>query len=284
MSLFKALVLASMIATAPGQACTLWGAAGSASAEGTLLVKNRDWRPDHVQSLRLVRPDDGLVYVGLYADTGGDVGLKGGVNQAGLSVVSASASSLPKAVRQENHEQYGVMAEILRRYRSLDEVDAHAPAIFAQAKPMFLMLADATGLMRVEIGQDGRYGIVRQRNGTLTHTNHYLDTSLLNGGQRIGESSATRLQRINALLAGNAGPHTLDEFYGISQDRQDGPDDSLWRNGKEYTLASWQIALPAEGAPRLVLVIANPGVERRKVDLKLDAAFWSRPAQVLLGP
>ncbi len=206
-------MLASAIAAAPGQACTLWGAAGSASAEGTLLVKNRDWRPDHVQSLRLVRPDDGLAYVGLYADTGGDVGLKGGVNQAGLSVVSASASSLPKVVRQENHEQHGVIAEILRRYRSLDEVDAHAPAIFAQAKPMFLMLADATGLMRVEIGQD----------------------------------------------------------------------DSLWRNGKEYTLASWQIALPVDGTPRLVLVMANPGEERRKIDLKLHAAFWARPAAVLLG-
>lgn len=277
-----ALLVLSLAAT-QAAACTLWGAAGTASADGTLLSKNRDWRPDHVQSLRLVHPRDGIAYVGLFADSGADTGLKGGVNAAGLSVVSAAASSLAKALRRNNPQQHGVMARILRQYHSLDEVNAAAATLFGQAKPEFLLLADANGLMQVETGQDGRYSITRRQQGTLIHTNHYLDTSLLNQPQTIGASSKTRLDRLSALLAAQTGPHTAAEFSRISNDRHDGPDNSLWRSGKEFTLANWQIALPAQNTPSLQLVIANPGEPVSTLALRLDATFWAQPARILAG-
>jgi hypothetical protein len=278
----SAIALATLCAASlPAEACTLWGAAGSASSDGTLLVKNRDWKPDHVQSLRLVHSKHGLSFVGLYADNGRSPGIKAGVNQAGLSVVSASASSLPRAVREEDRERHGIITDILRQYHTLDDVASHASQIFPHARPIFLLLADASGLMQVEIGQDGKFDISRSQSGTLAHTNHYFAPALLNQEQTIGSSSATRLSRIQTLLQQQAAPHSLNEFSQLSNDRHDGPDNSLWRSGKEYTLASWQIALSKSGSPKLHLVMANPGTQQRSSDWQLDAAFWQRPAQVL---
>ncbi|MBV8660410.1 MAG: hypothetical protein JO142_21535 [Burkholderiales bacterium] len=278
-----AILIALALAWPTAEACTLWGAAGAASAEGTLLAKNRDWKPDHIQSVRLVHPADKLSYLGLFADTGSEPGLKGGVNEAGVSVVSAEASSLPKAVRDAEVQHHRLLSAILTQYHSLDEVSAHADALFTGNKPVFLLIGDAHGLMRVEIGQDGKYAITRSANGILAHTNHYLDTSLISTPQKIGPSSATRLSRVDTLLAEHTGTYTLADFARISADRHDGPDNSLWRNGHEYTLAGWQIALPEHAAPHLHLVLANPGEAERKVDWTLDKAFWAQPEGVLLG-
>ncbi|WP_146056749.1 hypothetical protein [Chromobacterium alticapitis] len=68
----------------------------------------------------------------------------------------------------------------------------------------------------------------------------------------------------------------------MSQDRHDGPDNSLWRDGREHTPAGWQMALPAGAAPRLHLVLANPGAAPVAQDYAQDAAFWSQPARTLL--
>lgn len=264
-------------------ACTLWGAAGNASADGTLLAKNRDWLPDHIQAVRLHHPAKGLAYLGLYADTGKESGIREGVNQAGLAVVAAEASSLPEAARYAEPRTHGVLGPLLAHYHNLDEVAADADKLFVGVRPVFLMLADSKGLMTVEIGQGGHYVLKRSAGGTMTHTNHYLDASVLSQNQRIGTSSAARYARINTLLADPTQVHTLDEFSRISQDRHDGPENSLWRNGRDYTLAGWQIALPADGVPHLHLLLANPGQERQQFDLKLDAAFWAQPDQDLTG-
>ncbi|MBV8658834.1 MAG: hypothetical protein JO142_13500 [Burkholderiales bacterium] len=277
------LPLPLILIAAPLFACTLWGATGSASAGGTLLAKNRDWMPDHVQSVRMVHPEHGLSYIGLYAEGSRVPGLKQGVNEAGLSVVGASASSLPRAVRNAEKAEPGLLRAILSSYHNLDEIETDAPRLFAHRHPDFFLLADARGLMQVEIGLHGHYAIRRGQDGTFTHTNHYLDTSVIDEPQKIGESSATRLGRIQSLLTDAHGKHTLAEFEQISKDRHDGPDDSLWRNGRESTLAGWQIALPADGAPRLHLLVANPGAEQQTADWTLDKAFWAQPAGVLLG-
>ena len=275
--------IACTLLTWQASACTLWGAAGTSSADGTLLAKNRDWIPDHVQTIRLRHPANGLSYVGLYAEMGADSGIREGVNEAGLSIVSAEASSLPKAIRDAQPRTHGVMTTVLSHYRNLAEVAADADKLFVGIKPMFLMLADSKGLMTVEVGQDGHYALTRQANGTMTHTNHYLNTGLIEQEQKIGPSSATRYARINTLLDENKQAHTLDEFSRISRDRHDGPENSLWRNGRDYTLAGWQIALPAGGPPHLHLLVANPGQAQQHFDLRLDAAFWSQPEQTLIG-
>ncbi|WP_215780650.1 carcinine hydrolase/isopenicillin-N N-acyltransferase family protein [Paludibacterium sp. B53371] len=263
-------------------ACTLWGVTGS-QAPMTLIAKNRDWRPDHQQSLRLVKPVHGLPYVGLFADGGRAPGLKAGVNRAGLVVVSASASSLTRAQRDASSGEQGVMRRILAQDADLDAVEQHAAQWFAHARPMFLLLADRHGLMQVEIGLNGRYALSRQRDGSMAHTNHYFDPALVDGAQRIGQSSRVRLARVRSLIAGHQGPWAIADFQRISHDQHDGPDDSLWRHGREDTLAGWQVALPAQAAPQLWLRLANPGAPVRDLQLTLDEAFWRQAAQTLAG-
>lgn len=264
------------------QACTLWGATGSASADGTLLAKNRDWVPDHIQTVRLVHPDSGLSYVGLFA-AGHAPGLKEGVNSAGLSVVSASASSLPRAERKSGQGHH-LLKNLLTHYHSLDEVATDAASLFSSQRPAFLILADAHGLMRVEIGLNGHYSVTRTTEGTLAQTNHYLDNEAIGPyAQKPGASSRTRYNRVQTLLAGHPGPHTLEEFAQISADHQDGPDNSLQRNGREYTLSSWRIALPAFGPPQLQLTLFGVHSDPVSNAWRLDANFWDQPAGVLAG-
>lgn len=85
------------------------------------------------------------------------------------------------------------MRGILRNRASLDEVEKQANRIFSRAKPVFLLLADTSGLMQVEVGQAGKFRLVRQDNGTMSHTNHYADPDLLNQPQTISDSSQARL-------------------------------------------------------------------------------------------
>ena len=267
--------------SSPIYACTLWGVAGNTSLDGTLIAKNRDWTPNHQQSLRLQTPRTGYRYLGLFADDGHFKGLKAGVNTQGLVVLSASASSLPRSIREADRERHGVMAQILQNSASLDDVTAHADDLFSKAKPVFLLLADRYGLMQVEVGQHGKYRLQRIDQGTVAHTNHYLDESVLDQPQHVGMSSAIRLARINALLAEHDTPWQRDDFTLISRDKNAGPDNSLWRLGKAHTLASWQMALPLQGPARLHLILANPNQPEQLVDLTLDSKFWRQMDGVL---
>ncbi len=269
----------SLMLSVPAGACTLWGAVGMAAGGGTLLAKNRDWRPDHVQSIRLIHPKRGASYVGLFADNGSAPGLKAGVNEYGLSVVSASASSLARQY-WDSPDVHGSMLLILREDHSIDDVVAKAAQRFSHSSPMFLLISDHQQLLEVEIGKDGRYTLQKQKEGVLAHTNHYLSDELAACNQKIGKSSPARLDRIRTLLA--SGPYSLSDFAVFSQDQQAGPDLSLWRSGKVHTLSSWQIATPVAGPAQLSVRMANPEQAIVQKQWLLDDTFWQGSARVLL--
>lgn len=256
------------------EACTLWAAIGDVAGGGTLLSKNRDWRPDHRQSMKVVHPRQGFAYCGLFAEEGEDPGLKAGVNAAGLSIVSAS-TNLPKKAKEHQPGKHGVMAQILERYATVGALAADADAVFSGARTSFYMVSDRKQVLLVEVGLEGRFSARLVAAGTVAHTNHFLDPGLAAANNdRIGDSSARRLARVQELLDRGKGPFTLAQFVAISRDQHDGPDNSLWRSGKEWTLASWIIATPKAGNPRLRVVIANPGEPQRTVETELDEAFW----------
>jgi len=258
----------------PAQACTLWGAAGAAAGGGTLISKNRDWAPDHRQVLKKIHPRKGWAYFGLYAEGNGDPGLKAGVNERGLTIVSAS-SNLPRSVREDQPDMHGVMVQILTAYDSVDALVVDANKVFSKSRANFFMVSDRSKVLTVEVGLKGKYAISVNESSTSVHTNHYLDPELANAyPQKICASSRMRYQRIHNLLGQAAAPYTLEQFSSLSRDHHDGPDNSLWRNGKECTLASWIVVTPAEGAPRLHVVVANPGEPEVTQDLVLDAQFW----------
>jgi hypothetical protein len=256
-------------------ACTLWAAVGPQAGQGTLLSKNRDWRPDHRQVLAVVRPAAGFAYLGLYAEGNADPGLKSGVNERGLSVVVAS-SNIPRAARAHQPGKHGILARILSGYGDVDALAADAGKVFGQARANFYLVADRQRVLVAEVGLDGAYHLEVVAAGTTAHTNHYLDPGLAERfNARIGASSAARLARIRELLAGG-GPFSLERFAAISRDRHDGPDDSLWRDGREHTLSSWIVAAPPAGAPRLRVLLANPGKPEVLREFILDEGFWKR--------
>ena len=263
-------------------ACTLWGAAGDGAlvaGGGTLLAKNRDWKPDHRQVLKVVRPPGAHAYFGLYAEGNDHPGLKAGINDAGLSIVVASASSLPKALRDTQRGTQGVMTRVLANYANVDAVLADADALFSVSRANFFVIADRSRLLTVEVGLQGKYALKLVDEGVAAHTNHYLDAALAGRfGDTPGPSSRARLARITALLDDAPRPLSSAAFAAMSSDRNDGPDDSLWRSGREHTLAAWIVRTPPGGAPILDVRIANPGEEERRETQVLDEAFWRQPS------
>lgn len=275
----RAALLLGCTLPLPALACTLWAAAGPDAGGGTLLSKNRDWTPDHVQKLKLTQPDRGYAYFGLHASGNRDPGIKNGINEKGLSVITASASSLPKAQRADQRGQRGVTREILTRFASVDELAAAADQVFPHARAHFYMISDRNKILLAEVGLRGEYRVQVIAQGTLTHTNHYLDPALAQFNVRIGPSSRIRLDRINELLTQPPRPFTTAQFAAISRDRYDGPDNSLWRNGKQHTLSSWIVQSPASGPQKLRVLLANPGQPEKLHEYVLDADFWKQKAQ-----
>lgn len=257
-------------------ACTLWGVVFTNAAGGTILSKNRDWKPDHTQVLKMNRSGKGYAYFGLYAVGGTAPGIKEGVNAKGLTVVAASASSIPQSKLDNQPGKHSVISKLLSGYASCDEVLAKKDEIFPVTRAMFIMISDATKILVVEVGLEGQYAIQTIASGSAVHTNHFLEEKLASFNTKIGASSTTRLARITELLKTEGAPHTLDSFSKISRDQHAGPDNSLWRTGKNgATLSSWIIETPAQDTPKLKVVMANPGKPEETNTFVLDQKFWS---------
>ncbi len=271
------LAFACLGSSLPADACTLWGAAGEDAGGGTILSKNRDWKPDHTQVLK-VRRGEKYKYLGLYAEGNDEPGIKQGVNEKGLGVVSATAGSIPKTIRKAQTGRSGLTPLLLGRYASCEEILADRELLFARRKPSFLMIADREQLIVLEVGLGGRYALKIVKAGTAAHCNHFLDPSLADGNQKIGESSGLRFRRVSALLEQAPRPLEIASFAEISRDQHDGQQNSLWRTGAgSVTLSSWILRNPSRGAPLLRVLLANPGKAEELKTYVLDEKFWSHP-------
>ncbi|MEW6386622.1 MAG: carcinine hydrolase/isopenicillin-N N-acyltransferase family protein [Thermodesulfobacteriota bacterium] len=265
------------------RACTLWAAGGSrAEGGGVILAKNRDMPPNHRQELRLVRPPGGYRYFGLFARRGDEAGLRAGVNEKGLVMVDAAASCIPKGERRRpmvRHLNEKILA-------ACADVDAVLRRQLMFIGPAYYLIADPRRAVILEVGLDGARSVTGFTQGVLAHTNHYLNLGLAENNCKVKPGSQVRLERIRELLDRRPRPLTLEDFIAMSEDRQDGPDHSIWRRGstrkKTRTLASWIISLPHHGPPSLYVKLANPGEPPVAHRFRLDPAFWSQ-ASGLLG-
>jgi len=264
------------LCAAVANACTLWAAAGDewVKGGGTLIVKNRDFQPNHRQELRLIKPSSGHPYLGLFA-VGGDMpGLKAGVNEHGLVVVSAIAGSIPSQERSAMKSAKGVSRRLLA---GCDSVDAALRKTDLFLEPQHLMLADKNKIAYVEIGPEGKSAARTVDKGVLYHTNHYVDDKLLWANKTIGTSSRVRYDRIKRLLTETPHPFGMKEFIAFSRDRAAGPDNSIWRTGSKpdvsRTLATWIVALPPAGSPKLYVKLADPGEAEKVIEENLSHVF-----------
>ncbi len=257
-------------------ACTLWGAAGErVEGGGTLIAKNRDWTPTQVQELRRVIPKEGFRYLGLFATDEEGTGLKAGINEKGLVVVTATASVVPREKRKSQNDNGISSAEILKTCTTVDEVLGQIDR-FSHAA--YYLVADKAKVAVIEVGPGGKASARVTENGTLAQTNHYLDEQLRILNRKVPQSSRERYERIRELLTRDADGYSLEDFISFSEDRHAGPDDSICRTGgsptRSRTLATWIVENPACGAPVLYLKVANPNEPQRTIRLSLDENFW----------
>lgn len=259
----------------PGDACTLWGAAGQSVADGgTLVAKNRDWEPDHRQELIILRPTEGYRSLALQAVDGKEPGIKAGVNEKGLVIVSATASQVPAAERQKIRQRRQLMAHYLASCASVDEV---LKQIDLLRRPVFYLVADRKDLALIEVAPDGRRAVSRQASGTLHHTNHYCAIRSEDFKRKPAASSTRRYARIEELLQAQSTPFAADDFIRFSQDTSAGPDNSIWRIGsgpaQKRTLATWLVSVPPCGSPRVYLKTANPGEPEHVCRMSVEEAL-----------
>ena len=168
----------------------------------------------------------------------------------------------------------------------MDEVLARRD-LFKVSYPVFEMVADTRKIALIEIAPQGRVAIRVKEQGVLCQTNHYLDPRLQSVDQETSVSSGIRYRRICRLLSRQTCPFSLEDFVAFSQDRHDGPDNSICRRGstctETRTLATWIVAHPAGGVPRVWAKITNPGAPRKTLRLRLEPSWWAkvRPNQTL---
>lgn len=234
------------------QACTLYGAQGDAvEGGGSIITKIRDFRPQ-AQSLRVVKSKN-YSYFGLFSGENRDKQvIKAGVNEKGLTVVTAMAGSIPKKQRDAMAKR-PCTRKILANCATVEEALQHPDYYFG---PRFVMIADAKEIAYVEIGNKGEHKIKRTKNNTLTHTNHYLESGMEAYNIKIGPSSMARYNRINELV-NSRDKLSFEDFKTFSQDQNAGPDNSIWRlgskPGKSETLAAFIVRIYDQGEFQLWL-------------------------------
>jgi len=257
-------------------ACTLWAAAGKRVAHrGSLIAKNRDWIPESSE-IRFVRSTTGFRSLGLYPIRDGkQTGMVAGINEKGLVVVTATAGSIPRSDQEAGGR--GLTRQLLSVFSTVDGVLENR-TIFTKTHPSIYLIADHSRTAWIEVAPEGKYSFRATRSGVLAHTNHYLGETLVDVNKTIAQGSRMRLGRIEGLLHSHEAPLTLEDFITFSEDRNDGPDHSLWRVGSKpegkRTLASWIVSLPPKASPELFLRLANPGEPERAVRIVLDGQFW----------
>jgi len=273
------VLLLVLLGVGAARACTLFGLAGpGVVGGGTLLVKNRDWHPVQAQRLVLVTPGEGYRYLGLFAEGGGASGLKAGVNEAGLTVVSATAGSVPREARKGGPGMGGLLRRLLTQCDSVAAAVARDD-LFGHGRPCMFLLSDRHEVARVEVAPGGRYAVSRTADGVLWQTNHYLEPALADANVRIGASSRARAARIAGLLGDLPRPANLAALLALSRDTADGPENGIWRTGGKpravRTVATFAVAMPPSGPGRLYLRLADPDTPEWTRTITLDAAAFS---------
>ncbi|HSW64096.1 MAG TPA: C45 family autoproteolytic acyltransferase/hydrolase [Dissulfurispiraceae bacterium] len=260
------------------EACTLWAAAGSSvEGKGTLIVKNRDWRPGHRQELRVLRPEGGYASLVLVAVSGDEPGTKAGLNEKGLVIVSATAAQLSRDDRNRVQQNPGLVKTLLAECATVADVLNRLDQF---RRPVFYLVADRTAIALIEVAPDGRVHVERRVTGTLAHTNHYLSADAQGVHRQPDAGSFVRLERIEQFLKAQAHPLTVADFIRFSVDKHGGPDNSIWRTGstalKTQTLATWLVSVPPKGSPQLYLKTADPGYSEKVCRISLDDALSTK--------
>lgn len=161
----------------PAHECSVWAAAGGVTSDGQpVLVKNRDYRPDHrdLQCLASVKAAQGYAY--MYLTSAGSPGVfSSGMNARGLAVADTHVS--PTQIGP-GMPRYSAMMHILEACGRVEEAVDYLKGV-RHVGDGTLVLADADGDMAVfETGHHGS-GLIRSDDGFVVSSNHFRSPGLI---------------------------------------------------------------------------------------------------------
>jgi isopenicillin-N N-acyltransferase-like protein len=232
--------------------CTTWAAAGSATADGRpILVKNRDYQPEHLPLQMVVRAAPKRGYRTLYVTSAGSPGVFcAGLNEAGLAVADTHVYSTDLG---PGLPDYSLMMHIL------EEHDRVASALgYLRSVPRLgrnnLIVADRTGQLAIFECGHARCGVVESWGGTLVNTNHFVTPEMRDCFVDVGPPEArgrsrSRYATVTRELAGAFGRIDVP-FAQRLMAFHNGPLGSICCHpeaASRATTISASIMLPAEG-------------------------------------
>ncbi len=159
-----------------GEGCTTWAVAGSATADGEpLLVKNRDYRPEHLPLQVLVTATPTVGYRYIYGSGAGSPGVfNSGMNEKGLAIADTHVCSKDVG---PGLPDYSLMMHILEEHDTVRSTLDYLSSVPRMGRNN-LVLADAGGdLAVVELGYRN-CAVIKAQSGIVVSTNHFVSPSL----------------------------------------------------------------------------------------------------------
>ncbi|NIO70219.1 MAG: hypothetical protein GTN71_14625 [Anaerolineae bacterium] len=163
-------------ANSASEGCTTWAAVGSATADGEpLLVKNRDYRPEHLPLQVFVTATPTVGYRYIYGSSAGSPGVfNSGMNEKGLAIADTHVCSTDIG---PGLPDYSLMMHILEEHDTVRSALDYLSSVPRMGRNN-LILADAGGdLAVVELGYH-HLAVVEAQNGIVVNTNHFVSPSL----------------------------------------------------------------------------------------------------------
>lgn len=178
-------LLTRQTASSASEGCTTWAAVGSATADGEpLLVKNRDYRPEHLPLQVFVTATPAVGYRYFYGSSAGSPGIfQSGMNERGLAVADTHVCSTDIG---PGLPDYSLMMHILEEHDTVRSALDYLSSVPRMGRNN-LILADAggdpssrasgQGMTVVELGYH-HFAIIEAQDDIVVNTNHFVSPSM----------------------------------------------------------------------------------------------------------
>lgn len=158
------------------EGCTTWAASGKCTADRQpILVKNRDYLPEHLPLQVVVQatPEQGYRYV--YVSSAGSPGVfSAGINQAGLAVADTHVYSRDLG---PGLPDYALMMHLLESHDRVSSALDYLRSVPRLGRNN-LILADERGHLAVFESGNRHYGLFEAHGGALVNTNHFASAEM----------------------------------------------------------------------------------------------------------
>lgn len=258
----------------PGAECTLFGIAGSRTADGTPIIgQNVDLGPESrpLWILLDVRPVD---HPRLLTVTLAGMLAQEGINSAGLALCGSMVRS--RGWRTGYPSRKYLRRLVLEQSSVAKAVDVIQSAP-ARASSHNLLLADLTTVVDVETTVSEVH-VLQPRDGVIAHANHYLAPGFAAENQTLGNylpHTVTRCSRMHQLIMEMTVPTTVDQLKVALADHHGGAQAICRHAATDAWASETNVAVISEPAHRRLHVAFGPPCEAVFHTYTLEPETWT---------